>query len=186
MNKLEKLYFNWLVNAVVTKEEREQYSMVLMRLFEYEFISYSEYDDNLKENCLLLRDEYCNFSKTAEKLCEIYGDLDFYPTILEVMVYLASRIETTIMSNSDYGDRTSLWFWMMMESLGLIKYDNLHYDESKISQKLENFVERQYEKDGYGGLFTVENRRTDARQTDIWTQAMDFVTDFAKNNGELL
>ena len=172
MNRSEKLYFNWLVNIVVSREESRKFSMVLERLYATPFISYDEFDDNLKVNALSLRDRY--------------GFESGYETnVLEIMVYLATTIEDTIMTNDEYGDRTGLWFWFMMESLDLIQYDNSRYDELDVDQKLDIFIERRYQKDGYGGLFTVENRNYDARKTNIWQQAMHFVTEFAKNNGEL-
>lgn len=186
MNKLEKLYFNWLLDAVTSKEEQQIYSLVFMELYSVEFTSYNEFDDNLVENARGMREDFYNFSKTANKLIDIYGEIDFATNILEIMVYLATRIEDTIMSNPDYGDRTGLWFWYMMESLDIIQYDNRRYDESEVDQKLDNFIERRYEKNGFGGLFTVEKSRFDARKTNIWQQAMDFVTDFAKSNGELI
>ena len=185
MNKLEKMYFNWLLDAVTTKAEQNAYSLVFTTLYSTDFISYDEFDDNLKENAADMRDDFYNFSKTANKLIDIYGEIDFETSILEVMVYLATRIEDTIMSNPDYGDRTRLWFWYMMESLDIIQYDNDRFDEPDIVQKLDNFVERRYEKNGYGGLFTLEDTKIDARKTNIWQQAMSFVTNFAKNNGEL-
>lgn len=186
MNRLEKLYYNWLLDAVATKQEQSVYSLTFSTLYSTPFISYDEFDDNLVENARGMREEFYRFSKLACKLIDIYGEIDFDTCILEIMVYLATRIEDTIMSNSDYGDRTGVWFWYMMESLDIVRYDNLRFDEPEIDQRLDNFVERRYEKNGFGGLFTVEKRGFDARRTNIWQQAMDFVTDFAKANGELI
>lgn len=186
MNRLEKLYFNWLLDAVSTKAEQDVYSLTFMTLYCTEFVSYDEFDDNLKENSRGMREEFYRFSRTANKLVDIYGVIEFETNVLEIMVYLATRIENTIMANSEYGDRTGLWFWYMMESLDIIQYDNKCFDEPEVEQKLDNFIERRYEKNGFGGLFTVDNSRFDARKTNIWQQAMDFVTDFAKANGELI
>ena len=180
------MYYNWLLDAVTTKQEQQTYSLVFMELYCVEFTSYDEFDDNLKENARGMREDFYRFSKTARKLIDIYGEIDFETNILEIMIYLATRLENTIMSNPDYGDRTGLWFWYMMESLDIIQYDNLRYDEPEVDQKLDNFIERRYEKNGFGGLFTVEKSRFDARKTNIWQQAMEFVTDFAKNSGELI
>ena len=172
MNRNEKLYFNWLVDLVVSKEESRKFSMVLEKLFNTDFVSYNEFDDNLKENALCLRGKYGR-------------DYDFDTTVLELMVYLATEIEDTLMANNEFGDRTGLWFWFMMESLDLIQYDNSRYNEVEIDKKLDIFIERRYQRDGFGGLFTVEKRNFDARNSSIWTQAQSFLTEFAKNNGEL-
>lgn len=174
MNRVERTYFNWLLDLVVTKQESRRYSMVFERLYETEFVSYNEFDDNLLDNAKRLRED---FNRRI--------DIPYGPTVLEIMVYLATEMEITTMANPDYGDRTGLWFWLMIESLDLIPYDNIRFNESEIDKKLEIFIERRYQKDGFGGLFTVEDRRFDARKESIWSQAMTFLTEFAKNNGEL-
>ena len=179
------MYYIWLLDAVATKVEQDRFSLTFETLYSVPFVSYDEFDDNLKENARGLRDDFYDRSKTAQKLIDIYGEIDKETTILEIMVYLAIKIEDTIMSNSDYGDRTSLWFWYMMDSLDIIRYDNSHFDEPNLIQRLDNFIERRYEKNGFGGLFTVEKRGFDARKTNIWQQAMEFVTLFAEGSGEL-
>lgn len=179
------MYYSWLLDAVASKAEQKTYNLVFSKLYSTEFVSYDEFDDNLKENASGMREDFYIFSKTGYKLIDIYGEIDFETTILEVMVYIACKIEDTIMSNSDYGNRTGLWFWYMMESLDIIQYDDNRFDEPDVDQKLDNFIERRYEKNGYGGLFTLEDSKIDARKTNIWQQAMTFITDFAKNNGEL-
>ena len=148
--------------------------MVLERLYETEFVSYNEFDDNFAENVQELRDSF------GGRI-----DMDYDASVLEVMVYIADKIETTIMTNDDYGDRTGLWFWFMMESLDLIQYDNSRFNGPEIDKKLDIFIERRYQRDGFGGLFTVESRNFDARKESIWHQAMTFLTEFAKNNGEV-
>lgn len=148
--------------------------MVLERLYETEFVSYNEFDDNFAENVQELRDSF------GGRI-----DMDYDASVLEVMVYIADKIETTIMTNDDYGDRTGLWFWFMMESLDLIQYDNSRFNGPEIDKKLDIFIERRYQRDGFGGLFTVEKRNFDARKESIWNQAMTFLTEFAKNNGEV-
>ena len=187
MNRLEKLYFTWLIDGVIpSKETQKNYSMVLEKLFDTEFISYDIFDDNLLENSISMRTTYYDFSKTAVKLIDIYGEIDRPPTVLEIMVYLAERIENSIMYNSDFGSRTELWFWLMMESLDIKKYKNSRYNESEVERKLNNFIERRYEKNGYGGLFTIYDLKNDARKMNIWQQAMEFLSSYAKKNGELI
>lgn len=185
MNKVEQLYFKYLINSVCSKEEKSTYSMLLMRLFETEFVSYDEFDDNLVENSLGMRDEFYKFSETGRKMALIYGEIDFNCTVLELMVYLSIKIEDTIMSNNDFGDRTGLWFWSMIDSLGLKNFDNFGYDEEKIDHILTNFIEKKYQKSGKGGLFTVKNPSKNERIENIWSQAMNFLVEFACENGEI-
>ena len=87
MNRLEKLYLNWLLDAVTTKSEQQSHSSLFKTLYSTEFVSYDEFDDNLKENARGLREDFYNFSKTACKLIDIYGEINTETSILEIMVY---------------------------------------------------------------------------------------------------
>lgn len=151
-----------------------------MALHDTEFISELEMDDNLLDNCYSMRERFCDEER-------VIVELERPISILEIMVYISVEIEDTIMTNEEFGDRTGLWFWGMIDSLGLIKYKNLVYYEPEVNDILENFIRHNYKKNGKGGLFTVKNRSNyDARNENIWSQAMLFLSDFAKKSGEIL
>ena len=40
-------------------------------------------------------------------------------SVLEMMVALSMKMEEQIMDDPDIGDRTSVWFWKMIDNLGL-------------------------------------------------------------------
>lgn len=73
------------------------------------------------------------------------------------------------MSNSKYGDRTGVWFWDMIENLGLYEYTDDEYVEEDVDDILERFMELQYAPDGFGGLFVITDAG-DIRGKDIWWQ----------------
>lgn len=175
MKRNERLYFDFLTDFVCSGREKVEFSKVLEQLFYKTFISYDELDDNLIYNSMELREKY---SKSYI--------FDFDCTVLELMVYLSIEIEDSIMANNEYGDRTGLWFWSMMSSLGLNFYDNFNYNSVEIDRILENFIEKRYEKSGKGGLFAVKNPSKNARNENIWSQAMNFVSEFAQEDGEIL
>ena len=96
-----------------------------------------------------------------------------------MMVGLAIRIEDTIMADADFGDRSSMWFWIMIKSLGLYDMTNdvlynsdTAYDE--IKDIIHKFLEREYKPNGEGGLFTVYNTTKDLRNMEIWYQMCMF------------
>ena len=98
-------------------------------------------------------------------------------SVLEIMVSLAIRMEETITSDPDYGDRTSIWFWDMVDSMGLLDMDNDHFHGETVSTTLDRMIRREYASTGRGGLFTVKEPREDMRNVEIWYQMMWWLTD---------
>ena len=86
------------------------------------------------------------------------------------MVALAKRIETNIMCDDDYGDRTSKWFWIMMDNLGLGRMTNRKFNEGRFEEIVDVLLYHKYTYQGVGGLFYVENPKRDMRETEIWFQ----------------
>ena len=88
-----------------------------------------------------------------------------------MMVALALRCEEQIMSDREYGNRTGLWFWKMIDNLGLDKMDEKHYDESLVEETVDIFLNREYERNGHGGnIFVVEDERCNLKTLEIWYQ----------------
>ena len=91
------------------------------------------------------------------------------PTVLEIMTSLAIRMEESIMSDDAYGDRTGQWFWNMIVSLGLGGLTDHFYDEVYVDKILSRWMNREYEPDGRGSLFTVFNSNN-MRDLTIWQE----------------
>jgi hypothetical protein len=85
------------------------------------------------------------------------------------MVALAIRIESD-MSDPDYGDRTVIWFWEMIKSLGLYEMTDENYDQFYTQVTVDTFLKKEYGADGKGSLFTIKNPDIDVRTLDIWYQ----------------
>lgn len=86
-------------------------------------------------------------------------------SVLEMVTALAIRCEE-IMECVESNDRTGEWFWEMLVSLGL---DDSSIDIHEIRDKVDSFLDREYEPNGKGGLFTV-SRNCDMRSVEIWYQ----------------
>ena len=63
-------------------------------------------------------------------------------SIFEMMVALAVRCEEHIMTNDEIGDRTPLWFWGMIENLGLREMTDDIFDERLVDEVVERFLAR--------------------------------------------
>lgn len=90
--------------------------------------------------------------------------------MLEMMVALARRAEHDLMYNPDFGDRSGLWFWTMLQNLGLDIYDDYNWYEDEVDRIVQNFLHHRYEKNGMGGAFPVKYASKDFRKMDLWWQ----------------
>ena len=160
-------YFEWLCSIIFDKEHGKQYTKVLKALHRTDFVYHVGRDSNRAKDGVELRLEF-----GYENKCVFTDDeLNQGPcTLLEMMVALAKRIETNIMCDDDYGDRTSKWFWIMMDNLGLGRMTNRKFNEGRFEEIVDVLLYHKYTYQGVGGLFYVENPKRDMRETEIWFQ----------------
>ena len=76
------------------------------------FVSHNEDDDNRVEDALDLRRRWYVETNNVDPWREYSFDETKWgePTVLEIIVSLAIRMEESIMSDDAYGDRTEQWF----------------------------------------------------------------------------
>lgn len=167
---MENLYFNWLAQKAINNEEkRAQYINLLMALYSCPFNYIIPKDRNRYLDGVNLR---YRFGDECNIRCDyVASELDVRDcSVLEMMVALAIRCEESIMHDDKYGDRTSLWFSTMINSLLLTSMTNENFDIDYVYYRLDIFMSRQYKPDGEGGLFTIANPREDMRTAEIWYQ----------------
>jgi hypothetical protein len=99
-------------------------------------------------------------------------------SVLEMMIALAKRWEDNVMYDPDYGDRTAEWFWIMMRNLGFTWLDDMRFDPVEANYITDRLLDREYDKDGQGGLFRIKNPNIDMRNTEIWYQMNFFFNEF--------
>ena len=165
MNKNELIYFEWLCDKVVKSDVDASYSKLFSILYDCIFIPSLRMDENRAEDGRGLKRRY--HIETGDITPPIIRDRC---SVLEMMVALAIRCEETIMTDDNYGDRTAIWFWTMIESLGLMTMDDSKFNRRYVKIVLERFIDRQYSKNGEGGLFTIERANKDMRNVEIWYQ----------------
>lgn len=179
MTQIRELYFQWLC-GIVDDQESELYQTLLKYLFDIPFQSPILMDDNRIDDGLNLR--YHFGDDECIDMRAIASEIDIYDcSILEIMVALAIRMERDIMHDDEYGDRTTFWFWNMIENLGLIDCTDNNFDIYYVDSVIDRFLNRDYDYSGEGGLFTVFNPREDMRNVEIWYQAMWYLCDYAQN-----
>lgn len=156
-------YYQWLVGLLNDDYITGVYQKLLIRMSETEFTWTVDYDSNRASDGLYLRRLY--FRETGE----LFHD-DSPCSVLEMFVALCRRCEDELMYDPELGDRTGHWFWIIMENLGLDIYDDYGFDCDAVDTILERFLDRDYEKNGFGGAFPCVQNVCDFRDKDLWWQ----------------
>lgn len=87
------------------------------------------------------------------------------------------RADNGDVEHADIGNRTGQWFWSMIVSLGLASMDDNRFHQSRAEFVIERFRRRDYQPNGAGGLFTLQNPKEDLRTLDIWYQMMAYLNE---------
>lgn len=172
-DKMKSDYFEWMYDLMC--EGRFAKSITYRQLFTFlhdvEFVYFVPHDENRAEDGIALRYKYCLLHDREDlEYC-----LDGPCSVLEMMVALAIRCEERIMSDPAKGDRTAQWFWGMMSSLGLSSMSDSNFNEWLVNDVVTRFLNRKYDPDGKGSLFTIKGWNRDARDAEIWHQLMAYL-----------
>lgn len=165
-------YFEWLCDMVSAKgfSKRISYRKLLTHLHRTDFRYSIPNDQNRAEDGASLRYRFALAVGHEDSVDIVLDILDNPCSVLEMILALAVRCEENIMDDPNIGDRTGQWFWGMIVNLGLgAMYDDL-YDRQCVDETLNKFLDREYEPNGKGGLFTIRNCDRDIRTVEIWYQ----------------
>ena len=168
---LSNEYFEWMCDLVCDNRysKKLSYTKLMRYLYELDFDYIIEMDGNRAEDGIDLRYRFAYEKDYDQRL--IAAQLDNRPcSVLEMMIALSVRCEEHIMDDPDVGNRTGQWFWNMIVSLGLGSMTNSNFDRKYVDIVIDRFLNRTYDRNGKGGLFTVSRSRRDLRHVDIWYQ----------------
>lgn len=166
MNEILNDYFEWLCSIV--KRDRitkRSYRKLLSFLHSEEFIYIDEYDSNRAADGEQLRWRYVYEAKG----CEDILDWEEPCTVLEMLIALSFQMEN-IMEGSDVDYSVGYWFWMMLTNLELDKMIDSKFDKHEAYEKIHIFMHRDYEPNGKGNIFVIDNCATHLRNVEIWWQ----------------
>lgn len=162
-------YFNWMRSIVCSNSKYSSFRKLFDYLYDREFVYYIEMDENRAVDGKDLRYRFTYEKKYARD--EIAKILENKPcSVLEMMIALAIRCEEHIMDDPEIGVRTGTWFWNMIDNLGLRHMTDSRFNKKEVEKIIDRLLNREYERDGEGGLFTVKNCRYDLRTVEIWYQ----------------
>lgn len=170
-------YLNWLYSQI-EKRDSSDFKEFVYDLHSYPFICQVANDDNRVEDGIELRYKFAD-----EKKVELSKEfLSEGCTLLEMLVALSYRMDFILFDQSR-GPRHQLYFWLFIDNLKLKKYTN---DDEKgdISRKrkfnrvvINKFLRREYQANGSGGLFPLENPVSDQREVEIWYQMAEYINE---------
>ena len=181
--EIEKRYFDWLYEVVCGKWEPRNLSFrrLLTFLYDTPFRPDNEMDNNRAIDGENLRWRFaaeCHDIPGAIPENNVSVAFHGKPcSMLEMMVALALRCEESIMEDAEAGNRVGQWFWTMIVSLGLAAMDDNRFHRSRAEFVIERFHRRDYQPNGAGGLFTLQNPKEDMRTLDIWYQMMAYLNE---------
>lgn len=169
IDTINNAYFDWIYRTACGKRfpKNITYKKLFMHLHTIEFRYYLARDSALYSEGLDLRYRFAY--KNPE-----YRDAERYIegpcSVLEMMFSLAINCEEHIMDNTMLGDRTTQWFWGMLTNMGLGSMDDSRFNREEVDFIVDRFLDRKYEPNGKGGLFTIYDCDCDLRDVEIWTQ----------------
>lgn len=180
--RIQHEYFDWMYRRVMSWSEKRTYYRLMSYLNSREFTYIKPMDSNRYADGIDLRYRFGDdVGYSADDISQAF---DHRPcSVFEMMVALAIRCEEQIMFNPDYGDRTSHWFWVMIENLALENEDDDNCDEWYVGNMVDIFLSNDIDPDGTGGLFRIESTQHDMRYADIWYQMNWYLSEVVKKEG---
>ena len=181
-------YIEWLVKDKLglTDKEWKNYNFLCNSLAKIEFIAIHPLDENRAEDGMELRSQ---FSDETGLYLDGSSGLTVKCSMLELIAALAIKVENRIMRNISIGDRTSKWFFVMIDNMGFTKMtnNNWKYDYEDIVRKTcETIINRDYGSNGVGGLFPLKNDSKNWTNEEIWVQCMAFLREnYPDNDSDL-
>lgn len=184
-DEIKSRYYEWMYSVAVPKSMGPHYHALMQRLNRTMYWYIKALDQNRATDGVMLRYKFVQLGlkKSVDRAFDIVSRVfgEDPPSVLEVLVALAIRCETSIMSNGET-NRTAEWFWNMIVSLDLHNMDNRGFDEAYVNMCVNGWLLELYNTDGSGGLFTLTNPKDiDMRQLDIWKQMNAWLIEYTNN-----
>lgn len=175
----KKMYYQWLCQTMHVDNWRgKQYYELATLLHNTTFYATIPLDENRVKDGIRLRSTWVDLMyNEADALgiapVENLDEIMEYPcSVLEALVAMSLRLESDIMQDDDIGPRGHVWFWMMIQNLGLDRCDDEHlFLVEDVDNVISHVLERQYNPDGSGGLFPLMQPSANQMFVDMWGQA---------------
>ena len=180
-------YFNWLCDLINLDEG--QFDILIYELHSIMFEWVLPFDANRSYDGFVLRYRYDEYSNSV-----IDDPTGQHCTVLEALIALSEKMDY-ILDDEDRGDRARLWFWEMVDNLGLCEYSNSTFIDpfgrdlsrlNEIHHICDIWMHREFEYNGEGSPFPLKNPQEDQRDLDLIRQMNAYVMEKHMYKNELL
>jgi hypothetical protein len=162
---IEDAYFNWLCAKVLSIEVPIYWDLMRI-LHSTEFVYLVDGDDNRAEEGLELRYRFLVETQRENEQAWYTSPV----SVLEVLIAFAQR------ANFQTDAPTRDWFWIFLQNLNLDEYRQVSpSDVNDINDILHDFVWRQYNDSGHGGMFPLRWPQHNQRKLEIWYQFCEYL-----------
>ena len=161
---MSDVYFEWLVNKVDPNHmgDREVLKKLYERPFTWKKRGNIARDENRAIDGLVLRKLY------LKETGLLLGNPPAEATVLEVLVALSINIDNGLVAGN--GDQAR-WFWLMVDNLGLTR------PGAPVNYILNRWLAREFNWNGEGSPFPLQNCKFDQRRVELWLQACGYFSE---------
>ena len=171
-------YYKWLLNKIEFGNFTELYIGLLRRMFGTAYFSALPIDENRASDGKDLRYFFCE--ETGYDLDDLNLAVGDSCTVLEMLIAFADLIANKELGNAEKGDRTPDWFWRMVKNLGLLDYPGEYLPlelRLEVTTIIQNWLNRNINYDGSGGLFPLKNPPGDERKVEFLYQMRAYLNE---------
>lgn len=99
-------------------------------------------------------------------------------SVMEMLVALAIRVDTSILCDPMSGEETPYKFFMeMIENLRLDQFKGMHFDAHGVRLIISLWMRRNFKPNGEGSPFPVKNDDRDQRKLETWDQVNSYISE---------
>lgn len=170
---LDHLYLEWLyanfIGVVTNRNPNSRYWHFAQQLYTMPFTWIIPMDKNRAEDGKELRHEFIEACGIEDiEINWLQEDC----SVLEMLAGLARR--AAFETDEEPGD----WFWKFIHNLRLPAYNDRQFNPlvaEEVDAVLRRLLDREYDKNGAGGLFPLHHARQDQTQVDIMYQLQAYL-----------
>lgn len=169
MEAISKSFHDFEVNLILDDQsyDKKGAAFIIRQMSMRDYISYNNMDDSRIDDKRAVVEYFQKENDLSND--EIKTLLLETPSVFDILVAIAYRIDTTIMTE-EYS--VAYWFWKMIDNIGLgeIAMDE---DDTNSMTVVEDAIDKlcytKYGKEGF--LFPIKSPDKDMRKVGLWNQA---------------
>jgi hypothetical protein len=167
---LDEEYFVWLYGQVANpnaRNRRRLYFNLFRQMYSTECIWLVPNDDARLQDGKDLRHEFILLN-AIEDVDSRWLNLEC--SFLEMLIALARRIAFETDGNVD------TCFWLMLGNIELHECsDAYEYNPEAVAEVIDRVIWRQYDPNGFGGLFPLQRPDKDQTKVELWYQLAAYI-----------